>query len=618
MIKSVELHNWKGLRELKLSFSPGINFITGPNGIGKSSVLESICIALTGKSPSESGDIDITDYIRKGSESAIIRVEFCLRNKTFYVNRTISLRGRERCSIFNFDGEEIFTGGWKVVTNYMQRIFDIRALLFNRIIFMSEGDVYRTIYEPPGKALMVEIDRALGIAQLRNLRNNLAHLSKEMRQDEEEYRGILEMTQLTDDDIEQLKRETGKLGDLEKTRDLTRKNLGQLEEKLWRIRGQLTVEEKLLADLNMISSEKKQLAKDRKAKEKLERRLKNVLVKIKVNSRKRIKAETEIAEIEKVQEIIQDMGKSEKLKLECPVCKRPMSKHRARELANEVSNRINILRDAVRDATKQLERNQAIGDQIESELSRIRDREIRLKTLEERLSEVPIETHEVTERIENLTEEAQRLEERIGDTNQNLRNIENEIGNLRERIGALRAMDQRDTLEVARTQKKLILVSKGQYLSQFLIRGIENALTKQRDSQLEEKFYRYLSDVWNSFKGEEGWKIRLTQNGVPNVELRNQEFGFPMLSGGEKTALLVITRTILSKLLAKDIGFLLLDEPLEHLDSRNRRSLLQFLLDTYTEGIVNQLIVTTTEEHLLRIFTGSKDVRIIPLGMYIK
>lgn len=101
---------------------------------------------------------------------------------------------------------------------------------------------------------------------------------------------------------------------------------------------------------------------------------------------------------------------------------------------------------------------------------------------------------------------------------------------------------------------------------------------------------------------------------LPSVQLKSQVYPFQSLSAGEKTALLIVTRTMLSSLFSKDVDFLLLDEPLEHLDSRNRHSLLQFLVDALKERLVRQLIVTTTEYSLLRKFIDYQDVRIITLS----
>ena len=47
-ILSIHLKNIKSHRETELTFSPGINVLSGPNGVGKSTIFEAIGYALFG------------------------------------------------------------------------------------------------------------------------------------------------------------------------------------------------------------------------------------------------------------------------------------------------------------------------------------------------------------------------------------------------------------------------------------------------------------------------------------------------------------------------------------------------------------------------------------------
>ncbi len=63
-----------------------------------------------------------------------------------------------------------------------------------------------------------------------------------------------------------------------------------------------------------------------------------------------------------------------------------------------------------------------------------------------------------------------------------------------------------------------------------------------------------------------------------------------------------------------NIGFIVLDEPLEHLDIINRAQIIEFLLMFYNAELIDQLIITTFEESLTRYLIDTKDVSIISLG----
>jgi DNA repair exonuclease SbcCD ATPase subunit len=71
------------------------------------------------------------------------------------------------------------------------------------------------------------------------------------------------------------------------------------------------------------------------------------------------------------------------------------------------------------------------------------------------------------------------------------------------------------------------------------------------------------------------------------------------MSGGEKTVALILLRLALVSALTK-ADFLILDEPLEHLDPRNRRLLISSLYQAVDKGLIRQAIVTTYEESLVR------------------
>ncbi len=46
--ESVEIKNFKGIKDMEISFCPGINLLTGDNGVGKTAILEALIISLGG------------------------------------------------------------------------------------------------------------------------------------------------------------------------------------------------------------------------------------------------------------------------------------------------------------------------------------------------------------------------------------------------------------------------------------------------------------------------------------------------------------------------------------------------------------------------------------------
>jgi DNA repair exonuclease SbcCD ATPase subunit len=610
MIKSIELYNWKVFHKLKLNFLEGINFITGPNGIGKSSILQAICLAFTGRIPDMLKTSTLADFIHKGAETAQIDVKFKFRNESLHIRRKISMRGRGLCAIFDAGGREIFSGKWGDVTKYIETLYNIRAPFFEAILYMSEGDVYRTIHEPPGRVLLDEIDEALGIKRLQVLRSELKSLAKEFKKKETRHRAVLREAELTIETWQDIQEMSVKLDEKLKIRDAKRKEIEIIESELWELRNQLRINEKLVEDLELLASKRKALEEERIQIQSLQKQLEKIKTRLKAKQREQMRADAEISNLEKILDLLEHTQRPKGAKIKCPVCRRPISEYEVKEIRKQTTKKIDKLRQVIRDLVEKIDGLTRKRYNIESRLNEFKEKEARLRMLQE---QIPIEIKDISKiqkKAAHLRKRIQVLEVNRKKTEELLRDIELEIGRLRERIAASRAVARRD---VERVQSDLKLASKGAYISQFVVRGVEEFIRKQRDSELGTRLYEYISRVWNSFRREEGWSMRLDEHGVPLLRLESEAYPFSSLSGGEKTALLVVTRTALSKLLAEEIGFLLLDEPIEHLDSRNRRSLLQFLVDAYTRQMVGQLIVATVEESLLNRFMDYESVNIIPL-----
>ncbi|MBE0502066.1 MAG: SMC family ATPase, partial [Desulfuromonadales bacterium] len=87
-ILSIHLKNIKSHRELDLDFAPGINVLSGANGVGKSTIFESIGYALFGvDAQSFVGNVD--RFITSGAKRGEIAVVFLIDEDRYRVSRTV-------------------------------------------------------------------------------------------------------------------------------------------------------------------------------------------------------------------------------------------------------------------------------------------------------------------------------------------------------------------------------------------------------------------------------------------------------------------------------------------------------------------------------------------------
>ncbi len=87
-ILSIHLKNIKSHRELDLDFSPGINVLSGSNGVGKSTIFEAIGYALFGVD-AQSFVGNIERFISIGAKKGLVAVVFQIGEERFRVSRTV-------------------------------------------------------------------------------------------------------------------------------------------------------------------------------------------------------------------------------------------------------------------------------------------------------------------------------------------------------------------------------------------------------------------------------------------------------------------------------------------------------------------------------------------------
>jgi len=163
MINSVEMVNWRAYDRHEVRFDPGITFIMGANGVGKTTILEAIAYALTGE-PSTVGDR--TKLLRDPTKLATVRLSFTIDDQTYAVERSQSSKRAESASLTRVGEHRRLANTHKAVTAEIERLMNVSADFLQRIVYMAEGDVFRFLDQPPGKALDLQIRRVLGLTQL--------------------------------------------------------------------------------------------------------------------------------------------------------------------------------------------------------------------------------------------------------------------------------------------------------------------------------------------------------------------------------------------------------------------------------------------------------------------
>ncbi|MDG1436545.1 MAG: DNA replication/repair protein RecF [Rickettsiaceae bacterium] len=97
-LKKINLRNYRNLSELSLSCAPGINIIVGPNGSGKTNILESMSLLSPGKGL-KSAHFD--DLCRDGSDSWQAAFDIQSKLGSAEIVSSFSLRAKSRKITYN-------------------------------------------------------------------------------------------------------------------------------------------------------------------------------------------------------------------------------------------------------------------------------------------------------------------------------------------------------------------------------------------------------------------------------------------------------------------------------------------------------------------------------------
>ena len=96
VLERLSLRGWRSHPELDLEFSPGVTAILGPNGSGKTNVVEAVAWLATMRSfrgaPTEA-------IIATGSETAVARAELCSDGRSLLLEAELNRSGRTRVQL---------------------------------------------------------------------------------------------------------------------------------------------------------------------------------------------------------------------------------------------------------------------------------------------------------------------------------------------------------------------------------------------------------------------------------------------------------------------------------------------------------------------------------------
>jgi exonuclease SbcC len=617
MINKVEMNNWRAYDHKEINFKPGLTFILGANGRGKTSILEAIAYALTG----EPATVTQRDkLLRNPEELARVQLWFTVDGQGYTVERLQSSQRAKGAKLIKAGTKRPLASSHKAVTTRIEKIMGVSADFLQRIVYMSEGNVFRFLKERSGKALNTQIRQVLGLTRMDEFLKALTQAEKQIKNQRRELQVIL-------DELARLGVKRGvylepqfQMLDERRAEYLTQ--LRSAESKIARLKREYEDLGRLAGLLNEALPAIRQdsdlwaRAQNRPVRalfSDLEQQLQATQEVVQEHHVAQARLEGEQLGYQRILDILSPYaGQTETLP--CPVCGKPMTNSEREHVMQDIQGNLQRLKQELESLNARRAEAETTRHKLDQHVTDLR--ELRNNLTHVTFQSIPAEAsvadlQQITQvqQVARIKDELGQLQAQVNALEAKLRDLESEKANylaIQNRLHQLGYASPEEAIEtlVGLEVRSLSLRAASQ--------AAQETLTAQRNIDME-AIYDQLARIWGAFAGNQSWRIELDRQGMPSLQNQaGRQFDLSQFSGGEKSALLVMLHTIIAHHFAKS-DFLLIDEPFEHLDPVNRRSLIRFLVGAYRQDSFKQAIVATFEESLIRKYMSQEGINVIHL-----
>lgn len=612
MIRQISLTNWKAFERLQLELPGGTSFIVARNGVGKTSLIQALHFGLFGERRLLASGTSVERAVRGGGSSAA-RVEIVvdLNDSHWVITRDVPGNLGARVPLpeasVTLNGEQASESAW---TEELARAAGVGLTELRLLAAIGEGGTLsaRDASGADDYNLIEHLSEVLGVSRLREAVKMLRKTSRETSAsadnerlnlrdrperaslgEQERLSAELEPLQARMQEIDEQLFQIRKRSELSEAwaawsdrEDAARAvalgaatRLGDALAQHREVLGELVGPYPDVADL----SEAAPAATLVEGLTAMQRSARALLDELRLERDENLKVvggiESQLASIDAALHLLSDATAV------CPTCRQPLSKdavERARsehlierqrllanqDLARSIADRAD---DAMRDLTSAtyvpLPSVPLPPDDALPERTRDRD-ELDAAELTRQLEDVRSQTYQISASLDVLRKNADQ-----------------------------RASDDALSRRLVTQYRKADLAT----VTADAFEELADSICRDRLNPLAELLSKRWSEVW---PGPPSLTLDVATGHVLGTIAKSQ-ISLADLSGGERAVAIVLLRLLALQGASKS-PVLLMDEPLEHLDPRNRRLLASLLVAATRDSNVppRQILVTTYEESVIR------------------
>ena len=559
MIGAVRISNWKRHRAFEHAFAPGLNFILGPNGRGKTSLLEAVRFGLFG--------------LRDVKET----------REPVTIGRSIDDRGRIT--------ETVNIASESTAHDVLLSRFGADPAFLRALVFLGEGEIYAPGADQAG--LEQQLESLLPISGLSGVLRNIQTARKPLTKEQRLQRTAL---QLSRDEIAQLAHEEVRhRAEL----DELRVQEAQLQDQYLAAADRARAREgwaRQRAELDAWQSEVADFVATAKVTQ-LEGGLDQTGVELDHRQHlgeEKLRSVTEqrgelVGRIAAIRRFIDDLDQP--AGQPCPLCKQPLDDDHRRIAIAEHGSELTALET-------QHNAVESLLAEARSDFEKTRETAERARRLSASRPSGP--TPDVIP-PEDAEEQLERARIAIDELRTRRVVMEQDLLEIRQRLATDAASRQlEEQVTIAFHDDALLETAEG---------AIEEFLADVRRSVMM-PLAEELRQQWKAYRPDAEWTLALDDAGAVCLARGGQSRPYSALSGGEKMVATVLQRiAVLTAFTTSDV--MVLDEPLEHLDARARRLMISSLSHAIRKGLLSQIVISTYEESLVRRLLTRPDVHAV-------
>jgi DNA repair exonuclease SbcCD ATPase subunit len=577
LITRLELQSWKAFPQLDLKLGPGTTFLVARNAVGKTSIVQGLTFALFGRDVLIGSGSPVSAAIRAGQESAWVGCDLSVDNRPVRVERTITKNRHEPLQSGYWIDESVATEA--AYFQLLRTHFGLDTPEIEMLTVVSEvasatgGDV--------GMEIAQSLSATFGVDRLRRASEEFESQGKRIDRETDDRRRLLRDTPL--------RKGTAQRADLKTRIEGTNGELSLL-----------TAELEALDAAAELANRWTQYEAERLAyeawsvseAEALSGLLTGIREFVDVASLSRSglpELRSQLASL--VAETNQVVGRAQGFiavtsglleQIEagngiCPVCRRPLSSEEAAQARFGHEADLERFRSTETEAREKLSKLSELMSQCEA-----------LMTAQV-ISVPSIPNVPQPAQPDQPAVEAGRVRPILASKQASVRELESQLNELDIQESTLRGNEElsREFLNSYREAERSLIAAE-------VLDSLANTIMGHRIEPLARELQKRWLQIWGAEP------MTMDELGNLTLDVSGTRVPYREFSGGQRTIANVIAR-ILTLELAAARGIAVLDEPLEHLDPKNRRLLTSLLVKaSQTPSRVEQILVTTYEETVTR------------------